>query len=105
MVTTLEVIRLVERWSKKYDVEKDVVTILHADLKEDELKLLLDEKVKNRKANTADEKKEKTYARADKGKQILEEKLKNHIESEYKNVKQKTTNMPFQISWDYFGEF
>ena len=37
MVTTLEVIKLVERWSKKYDVEKDVVTILHADLMEDEL--------------------------------------------------------------------
>lgn len=52
-----------------------------------------------------DEKKEKTYARADKGKQILEEKLKNHIESEHKNVRQKSTNMPFQISWDYFGEF
>ena len=103
MVATPEIEVKVIKWKEKYEVENDIVNIICASLNKNEIMQLIEEKTKNKNANTPDSINKEVNARADKSKGILEEKLKIFIEQKHENGKviQERMKMPFQIYWDY----
>ncbi len=105
MVTTPEVVKYAENWLKKYKAER-VVNIISADLSQNEIEELVKEKMKNQKANISNAKDKELNARADIGKNIIEDKLKKYIESNHKNeiIAPLVEELPFWIKWDYCGE-
>lgn len=105
MVTTEIVKEKIENWKKKYEVEENLVHIVSADLNENEIKTLVEEKKKNRISNTTKFINENDGAIADKGRDIIEEKLKSHIEKKHgkKGSIELVYEKPFKINWDYCG--
>jgi hypothetical protein len=102
MVTTPQIVATVKNWESKYEAE-GLVNILDADLKQDEIEILVSEKTKNRAANTPYSVNKKTKARADQGRDLIEKKLIDYIEAEHGvgETVDKGNEMPFQIRWDY----
>ena len=103
MVTTDILVKKVEQWREKYEVEEYLVNIVSAALTEDEIKYLVEEKENNRTANTPHSMNKETNAKADYGKTLIESKLKAHIEVNHSKEEyiEDLKNMPFQIGWDY----
>jgi hypothetical protein len=103
MVTTYKVKEKVENWRRKYEVEDNLVHIICADLNIDEIKVLVEEKIKNRISNTTKSIDENDGAKANKGRNILEGRLKSHIEKTHRKVEliNSINEKPFKIDWDY----
>lgn len=103
MVTTPEIVETVIQWRVKYEVEDSIVNIMHAELNQKEIQILVNEKTRNKSSNTPTAKNKKTNSRADSGRKILEQKLAYQIEKKHgKGELIKTRKkMPYQINWDY----
>lgn len=103
MVTTEIVKGKVENWREKYQVDKNLVNIVSANLSVDEIMVLVNEKKKNRISNTVKSTQGNEGALANKGRVLIEKKLSDYIEKSHGkgeliiSVKEK----PFQINWDY----
>jgi hypothetical protein len=102
MVTTPQIVEMVDNWEKKYQAE-GLVTVRHPELTKKEIDNLVSEKTKNRTANTPFSVNKETNARADQGRNLIEEKLVAYIEAKHgvgESIK-KEKEMPFQVRWDY----
>jgi hypothetical protein len=103
MVATPEVVEKVQKWKEKYEVGEGIVHVVNASLNQAEIRQLIEEKAKNKNANTSNARNKEVNARADVGKGILEDKLRDCIELKHgkREVIQERKEMPFQINWDY----
>lgn len=106
MVTTDVIVEKIEKWRKKYEVEKGLVNIESASLNKDDIKNIVEEKNNNKTANTPTSENRIEGAKADNGRDIIEKKLKIHIEKNHGEPEnnEEVKEMPFQIKWDYFRE-
>jgi hypothetical protein len=102
MVTTEEVVNAVKNWMVKYDAE-GIVNIQAAFSEDDteHIEKLIAEKKQNQLGNVFKEKNNK--AKADIGKDLVEERLKSLIENKHGkgDVIKDVKEMPFRINWDY----
>ena len=89
-----------ESWKSKYSTTPVPIEIIPFDKKE-EIEKLKREKKKNK---TGIIKNSKELSEAKEGKQILEEFLREHIESKLKDIKETKEDKLFGVNWDYYAK-
>lgn len=89
-------------WIEKYGAQDCVEIVVPPGLTEDQLRLLAEEKDRNRRGNFKGV--DRTLANAAYGRELGEDCLKSYINTQELNVEELGPDeAPFGVQWDFFG--